>query len=312
MTCGDAAPEVDHDWTITRPDRPPRITFLDQVVVERGTRDDWRLLEALHYKANGLVPGSHYYRMRLNQEVIGVLMTASPKLLLKERHIAFPKMKPHPGQDTKVSNTARMKFINANMAIVARCVVDTMYRGAGLAYRFTNIASRMEPKRIIEIQSAMSKYNQFAQKAGFRFVPPMKSSQYNVGIKFMKSMFESDPADLETILEEIEGLPSGARERTLAEVRKFYRKHSANESTGKGLIETDGVRFGDSRVARLPTRELIHQLQQIVLASPMYGVYQNPDAGRGLPERIPITAFDLQAPNEPLRLDLLNDQRLTA
>lgn len=291
------------NWTVERRDEPPKLSFLDEIVVERGDRSDWELLSALHYKAHGITPGSHYFRMRLRDETIGVLMMASPKLLLKERHVMFPKLKP--GHDTRVSNQHRMRWINANMSIVARCVVDTMYRGSGLAYRFANLASRMEGKRYIEIQSAMSKYNQFAQRAGFVFVPPMKSNKYDIGIKFLKSTFESDPADLEAILQEIDSMPSGAKEKTMERVRQFYRQHSMLENTGKALIETDGVKFGDSRVARLPARELVYQLQQMILASPLYGVYQNPDVGRELPTQLPITAYDLQAPSEPLRLDLL-------
>lgn len=281
------------------PTAKPRISFLDDVIVERGTLADWRILEGLHYKGHGsLTPGSHYFRMTLNDEVIGVLMMASPKMLLKERHVLFPKLKP--GHDTRITNTARMKWINANMSIVARCVVDTMYRGAGLAYRFANVASRMEGKRYIEIQSAMSKYNQFAQKAGFKFVPPMKSNKYEVGIKFFRATFDADPADTEALLKEIESLPAASQAATIEKVRAFYRKHSMLENTGKGLIETDGVKFGDSRVARLPVRELITQLQQMVLASPLYGVYENPDVGRTLPERLPLLAFDAQPVNEPL------------
>jgi ABC-type ATPase with predicted acetyltransferase domain len=278
---------------------PPRLSFLKDIVVERGALADWRILEGLHYKGHGsLTPGSHYFKMTLEDEVIGVLMMASPKLLLKERHVMFPRLKP--GHDTKITNTHRMKWINSNMSIVARCVVDTMYRGAGLAYRFANIASRMEGKRYIEIQSAMSKYNQFAQKAGFRFVPPMKSTKYDVGIKFFRATFDSDPSDTEAILNEIEALPAASRERTIEACRTFYRKHSMLENTGKALIDNGNGQFSDRRVAGLPVRELIIQLQQMVLASPLYGVYSNPDAGLTLPGRIPLLAFDNQPIDEPL------------
>jgi hypothetical protein len=268
-------------------------------MVERGDRTDWELLSALHYKAHGVTPGAHYFKMTLNGETIGVLMMASPKLLLKERHVAFPKIKP--GNDTRISNTARMKWINANMAIVARLVIDTMYRGAGLAYRFANLASRMEGKRFVEIQSAMSKYNMFAQKAGFKFVPPMKSNKHDIGLGFFRQTFSSDPNDLEAILQELDSLPAGARDKTLEACRTIYRRHSMLENTGKGLIETNGVKFADSRVARLPPRELLYQMIQMFFASPLYGVYTNPDLGRALPARLPITAFDEQKTHEPLK-----------
>lgn len=289
-------------WSIEKRSEDASLSFLDDILVSRGDRDDWKVLEALHYKNHGTTtPGAHYFKMTLHGEVIGVMMMASPKLLLKERHAMFPKLKP--GRDSKLTNTMRMKWINANMSIVARVVVDTMFRGAGLAYRFTNIASRMEGKRFIEIQSSMSKYNLFAQKAGFQFCPPMKSNKYDVGIRFFRGMFDADPADTEGLIREIMDMPEIQREKVIAEIRKFYRKHSTLENTGKALIETNGVAFGDSRVARLPLRELVYQLQQMVLASPLYGVYQNPDAGNELPGEIPLMWFDRQATNQQLKLD---------
>lgn len=291
------------DWSVQQTHTRPRLSFLDRIEVTRGDRNDWKILEALHYKSHGTTtPGSHYFKMTLDGDVIGVLMMASPKLLLKERHVLFPKLKP--GHDTKLTNTVRMKWINANMSIVARCVVDTMYRGAGLAYRFTNIASRMEGKRFIEIQSSMSKYNLFAQKAGFKFVRPMRSNKYDVGIKFFKSMFNSDPSDTEALVTEIMNLPDDHREKVLDEVRAFYAKHSMLENTGKALIvNANGEKFADTRIRRLPVRELIYQLQQMVLASPLYGVYTNPDVGRELPEVIPLLAFDRQPTNQALILN---------
>lgn len=293
--------ELVGDWSVERSHQRASLAFLDRIYVERGTLDDWRLLEALHYKHGAITPGSHYFRMVLDGETIGVLMMAAPKLLLKERHVVFPKLKP--GRDTKFGNTGRMKWINANMAIVSRVVVDTMYRSAGLAYRFTNIASRMEPKRFIEIQSAMSKYNQFAQRAGFQFCPPLKSNKFDVGVKFFASTFDSPPEDTEAILLELDALPADQREGVLNACRDFYAKNSMLENTGKALIkDEDGVKFADRRIARLPARELIVQIQQMTLAAPLYGVYQNPDAGRALPERIPLLAFDNQKPTEPLKL----------
>ena len=287
----------DDSWNVEKLSQQASLSFLDRIQVSRATRDDWRILEALHYKNHGTItPGSHYFKMTLDGEVIGVMMMAAPKLLLKERHVMFPSLKP--GRDTKLTNTMRMKWINANMSIVARVVVDTMYRGAGLAYRFTNIASRMEGKRWIEIQSSMSKYNLFAQKAGFVFCPPMKSNKFDAGVKFMSSMFDADPSDTEGIVKEIMDTPEKFREPIIQELRSFYLKNSMLENTGKALIDN----FGERRVARLPVRELVYQIQQMTLASPLYGVYENPDCGEDLPEVIPLLAFDNQQPNERLIL----------
>jgi len=286
-------------WEAQRVASPaPVLSLMNDMRVERGTIEDWRTLEALHYKQSGSLPaGSHHFVLKLGDELIGCLVMASPKLLLKERHVVLPKLKPT-GQDNKITNQYRMKWINANMAVVARVVVDTMYRGAGLAYRFTNIAARMEGKRFIEIQSSMSKYNQFAHKAGFQFVTPMRSNKYDVGIKFFRSTFVSDPADLEAILEEWmtkEPVERAAIERA---TKDFYYAHSALEKTGKSL---GGV--GERRVEKMSMRDCLHALQQMVLASPLYGIFTNPDVGRtDMPKVVPLTWFDNQAPTSRLIL----------
>ena len=171
-----------------------------------------------------------------------------------------------------------------------------MYRGVGVAYRFQNIASRMEGKKYMEIQSSMSKYNLFGQRAGFQFVKPANSNKHDVGVKFFKRTFLANPADHEAILAELDGLPAKLRERIIQDTREFYFRHSALEKTGSNR------HLGTSRVDTLPVPELIKNLQQMVLASPLYGVFTNPDWGRELPTRIPLLAFDNQAPSAPLQL----------
>lgn len=285
-------------WIAERfPAPTPHLSLVERMTVQHGTIQDWRLLEELHYKQSGTLPaGSHHFTLKMDDELVGVLVMASPKLLLKERHVVLPKLKPT-GNDNKITNQYRMKWINANMSVVARVVIDTMYRGAGLAYRFTNIASRMEGKRFIEIQSSMSKYNQFAQRAGFQFVKPMRSNKYDVGIRFFRSTFRADPADLEAIIAEVMSKSEVERAAIVAATKEFYYKHSALEKTGKSL---GGV--GEARVARMSFRDCLHALQQMVLASPLYGIYTNPDCGHKLPDQIPLTWFDNQAPTEPLVL----------
>lgn len=286
------------EWEAQRIENPsPKLSLLDKMTVQRGTIEDWRTLQDLHYKQSGSLPaGSHHFTLKLEDELIGCLVMASPKLLLKERHVVLPRLKPT-GQDNKMTNQYRMKWINANMSVVARVVVDTMYRGAGLAYRFTNLASRMEGKRYIEIQSSMSKYNQFAQRAGFQMVKPMRSNKYDVGIKFFRSTFDSDPADLEAILEEVMAKPEHERDAIIAATKDFYYSHSALEKTGKSL---GGV--GEARVAKMSFRDCVHALQQMVLASPLYGIFSNPDAGRDLPDVLPLRAFDTQLPTQGFKL----------
>lgn len=273
----------------------PRFSLIDEMFVERGTKADWELLHDLHYKAEGLPIGPRFWKLTLHGETIGVLVTGGPKGLLKERHVVFPKLKPG-GNETKLTNTNRYVWINANMRVISRFVVDTMYRGIGAGYRMMNLASRLEGYPIMEIQSSMSKFNHFGQKAGFRFAKPMNATKFEAGLKFFRSHFEASPADYEAILAELDGKPGPEREVLLQACRDFYYRHSALEKTGNNRDK------GQGRVDAMEARQVVKSLQQITLASPMYGVWKNPDRGRALPERLPLSAFDRQGVSEPLQV----------
>jgi len=272
-----------------------RFSLLDDMIVSRGDKSDWELLHELHYKAEGLPLGPRYWKTTLHGQTIGVIVTGLPKGLLKERHIVMPKLKPK-GGDNKLINTQRYVFVNANFRVIGRFVFDTMYRGIGCGYRMMNLAARMEDNTYMEIQSSMSKFNHFGQKAGFKFVTPLNSNKFEVGIRFFRENFSASPQDFEAIVAELEGKPPAEREKLLGACRAFYYRHSHMEKTG---VNKDK---GTSRVDAMSERDLIRRLQQVTLASPMYGIFKNPDKGRKLPDALPLTAFDRQAPNEPLIL----------
>ena len=273
----------------------PRFSLLQDMIVSRGTRDDWHLLSELHYKSEGLPIGAHYWKCALNDRTIGVLVMGQPKGLLKERHEALPKFKPHTA-DSKITNVKRYQFINANFRVIGRFVFDTQYRGVGAGYRMMNLVARMEGKRFCEIQSSMSKFNMFGQKAGFRFVRPMNSIVYSLGLKFFRENFDANMQDFEALCAEYDSSLPGMQSKILAEAQAFYRRHSHLEKTGihKGK--------GSDRINAMTFHALLKNITQMVLASPMYGIYINPDLGRILPDALPLIAFDNQLPNEPLRL----------
>ncbi len=282
---------------IERKDAPSaRFSLIDDMFVEQGTLSDWNLLHDLHYKAEKLPLGPRFWKLSLSGETIGVLVTGVPKGLLKERHLVMPNLRPD-GRETKITNTQRYKWINANIRVVSRFVVDTMYRGIGAGYRMMNLVTRMEGATFMEIQSSMSKFNMFGQKAGFRFVQPMNANKFEQGMKFFRSNFDANPRDYEAIVAEIEGKALAERDRLVELCREFYAKNSALENTGSNR---DGN--GERRIVAMSPGELVKAIQQVSLASPMYGVMKNPDKGRDIPKRLPLAAFDWQKPNEPLRL----------
>lgn len=281
------------------PDPQPKFALLDEMLFERGTKEDWEALHELHYKATNAT-GGHYYRVSLHGELIGVCVMTSPRGLLAPRHKLFPRIKPGKGEN-RITNTHRYKWLNHNSTLNSRTVVDTMYRGIGIAYRLLNLSSRAEGKRFAEIQSSMSRYNFFAQKAGFKFVKPARSPYYQEGLVWFRMNFEANPVDFVAIMEELDAMSPELRQIMVAEMKEFYYARSSMEKTGKNRDK------GTSRVDAMDAGKVLKNLQQLVFAVPLYGVYENPDAGNVLPAELPLSAFDWQPTNAPLKLSKLDE-----
>jgi hypothetical protein len=164
---------------------------------------------------------------------------------------------------------------------------------------------RMSGKRFIEFQSSMSKFNPFAERAGVRFVKPSRSPHYEAGLAWFRRWFESLPTDSISVISELNAMSQAVREKCIGEMRKFYYAHSSQEKSGIYRA------LGTSRVEGLSVKALLKNLQQLVFASPLYGVYENPDydvaqeKARELPERLPLLAFDNQRVDAPLDLEAL-------
>jgi hypothetical protein len=294
-------------WVIQRAKGQARFPMLEEMWVERGDRADWDLLSGLHYKMHSTPVGAKYWRLRFRGETIGVVVFGMSRPLLKERHAVFPRLSP--GLDTQISNIHRYAYINDNFRVIGRMVVDTMFRSAGLAYRFANLASRQTGFTYLEIQSSMSKYNFFAQRAGFRFIKPIRSIHYDKGLAFMRRWFSAHPADQEALMDEYAAMSPAMRRKVETELKGFYFQHSPLEKTGSRRHYAERV------VDNWGVRRTISKIQGLCFASPLYGYYQNPDGcgrrgekvwGGDLPTRLPLLAFDLQTPEQPLAVDRLD------
>lgn len=282
------------------------LSLLPEIYVERGTKEDWDLLHELHYKAENLGIGPRIFRCVLRGQTIGVGVMTVPKMLLSGRNELFTHLRPNVGgRDSKLINKYRAEWINDHACTNSRLVLDTMYRGAGIAYRMQNLMMRMTGCKFVEFQSSMSKFNPFAAKAGIRFTRPKRSANYERGLKWFRRWFESIPTDFVGVMAELNAMPTAVRDKCVAEMRKFYYDFSSMEKSGDNRMN------GTKRVDALPVEKLLKNLQQLVFASPLYGVYVNPDYDDDadgpieLPERLPILAFDNQPTDAPLDLSKL-------
>ena len=283
--------------TISRLDLPPVFKLLNQMIISPGDKSDWEALHELHYKATGRTAG-RVYRISLQGDLVGCVVMTSPRGLLKSRHELFPILAAG-GGDTRITNVHRFKWLNKNVCLNSRTVVDTMYRGIGVAVRALNLAARMESKRFAEIQSSMSRYNQFAQKAGFKFTKPRRSPYYEEGLAFFGLHFDCNPIDYIAMRDELFAKSNIERKGLEPLLRKFYYYRSSLEKQGVGDVRLEKKR----RVMEdMDIEKVLRNTQQLIFAMPEYGVYENPDFGRQLPKTLPLTAFDRQETGEKLIL----------
>ncbi|MPS48538.1 hypothetical protein [Methylobacillus sp.] len=282
------------------------LSLLDDIYVEFGDKGDWEALAELHYKGHSLAAGSRYMRCVYEKDgvrqLIGVMVFANPMPLNKGRNQVFPHLKPNQGgRDSKMINQRRMQQINRFMTWNNRTVLDTMFRSAGIAYRFKNLAYRIycthHGYKIVESNSSMGKFNPFSIKAGMKFIKPAPANALDVGIEFFTTHFKAHPADQAAILEELRAMPEGERAVVERKLREFYQKNSSMEKSG------DKMHLGMSRVDALDIEYVLKQTIQIVFGATIYWVFQNPDHGTEIPNKLPILAFDKQGPNEPLSKD---------
>ena len=275
-----------------------KLSMLDDMYVERGTKEDWNKLHHLHYKSVERNDGGvAYYRCMHGDNLVGVVVFKTPDILSRERHILFPKLKPT-GSETTAGNKARMDLhINKYFQRITRTVTSTMYRGCGAGYRMINLAARMHGLKYIEIVSAMSRYNQFVEKAGFTCVPEQEPAYYQQSKDFLEERFSSNVEDLTALLEEYESMHEKLKALVLRDCQDYYYKISAREKTGSNQGKTV-----EDTVRNLSFKRVISQILQVAFTRKKYGVYKNPDYERELPERLPLSAFDKQPPNQPLIL----------
>jgi hypothetical protein len=291
---------------VVRRQRPTRhrLSLLQHIYVEWGTKADWDALCELHYKGHTLAAGSRFMRCVLAEpgqapQLIGVMVFANPRPLDGGRNEVFPRLKPNVnGRDNRLINQARLAWINKNLTWNNRTVLDTMYRSAGIAYRFKNLAYRMYcshyGRKAVESRSSMGRFNPFSIKTGMKFTKPKRAAALDSGLKFFAGHFKSDPSDIVAIQNELEAMP--AAERTFVErrLREFYYKWSSVEKSG------DKRDLGMTRVNELSIDYVLKQVMQLVFSATVYWVWLSKDAPGTLPRVMPLLAFDEQGPNDAL------------
>lgn len=290
---------------VTRREVPAKreLSILKHIFVEWGDKGDWDALKELHYKGHSLAAGSRFMKCVLREpgepaHLIGIMVFANPQPLSKGRNIVFPRLRPNAnGRDNRMVNQTRLAWINKNITWNNRTVLDTMYRSAGIAYRFKNLAYRMYcdrySRKFVESVSSMGRFNPFSVKTGMQFVRPAPAPAFEAGLKFFSQHFKSDANDMISIREELAAMPDDQRPFFERRLREFYYRWSPMEKSG------DKRDLGMTRIDGLSIDYVLKEIRQLVFSATVYWIWTAVDTQK-LPDTLPITAFDEQGPNEPL------------
>jgi hypothetical protein len=283
-----------------------QLSLMRHIFVEFGSKADWDALCELHYKGHTLAAGSRFMRCVLREpdepeRLIGVMVFANPRPLDGGRNEVFPHLKPNVnGRDNRIINQARLRWINTNMTWNNRTVLDTMYRSAGIAYRFKNLAYRMYCSKhglsYVESRSSMGRFNPFSIKTGMGFVKPKPAAALDAGLKFFAGHFKASPQDIVAITQEWEAMPADERTYVERRLREFYYKWSSVEKSG------DKRDLGMTRVNELPMDYVFKQINQLIFSATVYWIWVAVDPKGSVPTSLALSQFDLQGLKKPLML----------
>lgn len=150
-----------------------KISFYDDIVIERGAMDDYMLLSKFHYKNTSKgFPHSYVFTAKKDGDLVGVVVYSPPFLLTKGRTIKFDGL-------YKTMSKENVKLINKLFIRCSRIVIAPKYRACGLGKKLLWETMNSLNYKYIELINLMGKYNPFAEAVGMERVEITEEASIN-------------------------------------------------------------------------------------------------------------------------------------
>ncbi len=132
-----------------------------------GCFDDYKQLAHYHYRDSRLGPFERIFALKpeggtLHTKAIGVIVYSMPVPGLELRNVATDNF--FVGFD----RSTQLALINKNIRCISRVIIETRFRGLGLASRLVRQTMPKMDVPIIEAMAVMGLVNPFFEKAGMR------------------------------------------------------------------------------------------------------------------------------------------------
>lgn len=154
--------------------RPASDFLPGQIVLEPGTRSDYRTLERFHYVPSrpatwSAVCVARYLTADEPARVIGVAVLSYPSALHRARHRTFG-LKP-------LRYGARLRWTNARLRTISRVIVHPQFRSIGLSTRMIHWLCEQCSTRYVEASARMGLAHPLFERAGFTRVDPIHADE---------------------------------------------------------------------------------------------------------------------------------------
>ena len=147
---------------------PRRCSLHRKIRIVEGDLRDYKALSYFHYRGEKVSGVRKVFKAvtdtSLGEELAGVIVYTGSYVHLRGRWEAFPELRELRREDF----SEYLKFINENVARIARVVVHPKYRGIGLGVRLVKETMPRCGYPIVETLAVMARYNPFFEKAGMK------------------------------------------------------------------------------------------------------------------------------------------------
>jgi GNAT superfamily N-acetyltransferase len=126
-----------------------------------GAPDDYRALAHRHYRAGSPATIALVLSARMGGRLVGVLVVSMPTLNATWRDAAFPALR-------GLQRTERARWINQNIRVISRVIVEPACRGTGVATALVRAYLARPLSRYTEAIAAMARWSPFFRHAGMR------------------------------------------------------------------------------------------------------------------------------------------------
>ena len=232
-----------------------------QIKVVAGDMSDYKQLAAGHYRNNQPVAVQAVYTLRPRRVIgpyrhrpAGVIVYAMPNPRVELRTVATG------GIFAGLDRQTGLALLNRNVRCIARVIIESPFRGIGLASRLVRETMPKMNAPIVEALGIMPLVNPFLEKAGMKAFEPRIPVEHAELIESLSAagVEEDDLVDPEKVQGLLDQLPSAAAEFLEIRIQRFLKSHGTRRSMPSGIERT-----------RYIVEKLTHR--------PAYYIWFNPD-----------------------------------